>query len=200
MKFPKAKTCICLCLCLALSISVFAQERPQQNTNKSCSEFVGKFYTWYLANALRPNRFSDSDIALKSRPYLFSPDLVQQLKADSDAQKKAGSDLVSLDADPFLGADGPAERYIVERIMIKDGKCWAEVHGVRERKEGETAEVTPELMLKGGRWVFVNFYFPSPSDPKAVNLLSGLKALREFRKEYGPGTDKKPSTPDSHQP
>jgi hypothetical protein len=193
MKFRNAKTGICLCLCLALSMPVFAQERPEQNTNESCSEFVGKFYTWYLGMVLRNNdRSRKSDTALKSRPYLFSPDLIQELKEDSNAQKKAGSDLVSLDADPFLGADGPAARYIVERITIKDGKCWAEVHGVRERKESETAEVTPELVLKGGRWVFVNFYFPSPSDPKAVNLLSGLKDLREFRKQNGPGTDKKP--------
>ena len=158
-----------------------------------------KFYTWYLTNALDRNRFSDSDIALKSRSYLFSPDLVQQLKEDSDAQKKAGSDLVSFGADPFLGGDGPAERYIVRRITIKDAKCWAEVHGVREGKETETPEVTPELRRKDGRWFFVNFYFPSPSDPKAVNLLTGLKELREFRKQYGAANDKKPGGPGSQQ-
>jgi len=186
MTTPKAKMCVGLCLCLALCMSAFAQERPQQHTNKSCREFVGEFYTWYLANALKPNRFSDSDIALKSRPFLFSPDLVQQLKEDSDAQKKAGSDLVSLDADPFLGPDGPAERYIVERITIKDPKCWAEVHGVWGGKENEAPDVTPELLLKYGRWIFVNFYFPSPSDPKAWNLLGALEADREAAKEIGP--------------
>jgi hypothetical protein len=58
--------------------------------------------------ALKTNRSRTSDLALKSKPYLFSPDLVQQLREDSDAQEKAGSDLVSLDADAFLGADGSA--------------------------------------------------------------------------------------------
>jgi len=114
------------------------------------------------------------------------------LKEDSDAQKKAGSNLVSLDADPFLGADGPAERYIVERIRIKDGKWWAEVHGVWGGKERETPDVTAELVLKNGRWIFVNFYFPSPSDPKAWNLLGELEADREAAKEIGSRNVKKP--------
>lgn len=116
---------------------------------------------------------------------------MQQLRADSEAQEKAGSDLVSLDADPFLGADGPAERYIVERITIMDGKCWAEAHGVREGKESKTPDVTPELVLKGRPMAFRRFLLPSPSDPKEWNLLGALEADREFRKEYGPGNDKK---------
>jgi hypothetical protein len=192
MTIPKAKACVGLFLCLTLSISVFGQEKGQQNTSKSCREFVGRFYTWYLAIALSQNRLRKSDLAVKSRPYLLSPDLVRQLREDSEAQEKAGSDLVSLDADPFLGADGPAERYIVERITMKDGKCWAEVHGVWEGKENETPDVTPELVLKNGRWLFVNFYFPSPSDPKAWNLLSALEADRELQKEYGSRNVKKP--------
>ena len=202
MNFSKTKTCIGLFLCLALSVSVLAQQRSQQNTDKSCRPFVVKFYTWYLARAVTQNRFRHSDIALRSRPYLFSPDLIQQLKEDSDAQKKAGSDLVSLDADPFLGADGPAERYVVERITIKDGKCWAEVHGVWGGKESETPDVTPELVLNNGRWSFVNFYFPSPSDPKAWNLLGALQADREAAKEIGVKGDRKPAkpvTPNPHQ-
>jgi hypothetical protein len=53
--------------------------------------------------------------------------------------------------------------------------------------------MTPELVLKNGRRMFVNFYFPSPSDPKAWNLLGALEADREAAKEIGPRTDKKPS-------
>lgn len=135
---------------------------------------------------MKHNRSRTSDIALKSKPYLFSPDLVQQLKEDSEAQERAGSDLVSLDGDPFLGGDGPAERYMVERITMKDGKCWAEVHGVWEGKENKTADVTPELVLSNDQWRFVNFFFPTPSDPEAWNLLDGLKAIRKQQKKYKP--------------
>ena len=135
---------------------------------------------------------SKPDLAWRLRPYLFSPDLVRQLREDFEAQEKAGSDLVSLDADPFAGPDGAAEHYIVERVTITDKRCLAGVHGVWEGKERETPDVTPELVFKDGRWVLINFYFPSPSAPKATNLLGALKADREFRKKYGPGDPKKP--------
>jgi hypothetical protein len=192
MDVSKAKTCVGLCLCLALSISLLGQERRPHDTSKSCREFVARFYTWYLAKALGRNRMPKTDLAWRSRPYLFSPDLVRQLREDFEAQERAGSDLVSLDADPFAGPDGTAERYFVERITIKDRMCWAEVHGVWEGKERKTPDVTPELELKNGRWVFMNFYFPSPTAPEARNLLDALKALRELRKTYGPGSPKKP--------
>lgn len=188
----KAKTCTGMCFCVALSISLFGQDRKHQGASQSCREFVGRFYTWYLAKALGPNRLPKSGLAWKSRPYLFSPDLVRQLREDSEAQEKAGSDLVSLDADPFPGGDGPAERYIVKGITLKNGKCWAEVHGVWEGKESKTPDVTPELMIEEGRWLFVNFYFPTPSAPRGWNLLDALKADREFRKKYGPVNSKKP--------
>jgi len=42
-------------------------------------------------------------------------------------------------------------------------------------KEDATPDVTPELALKGDRWIFVNFYYPTPSRPKALNLLGELR-------------------------
>ena len=124
-----------------------------------------------------------SGSALKYRSYLFSSDIVQQIKEDTNAQDKAGSDLVSLDGDPFVGNDGFGERYIVDRITIKDGVCWAEVHAVWNEKENESPDVTAELVVKGGGWIFANFYYPSPSGPDSLNLLGELKALREMRKQ-----------------
>jgi hypothetical protein len=89
-------------------------------------------------------------------------------------------------------AFAPDERYIMERVSIKDGKCWVEVHGVWGGNESEAPDVTPEIMLKNGRWMFVNSYFPSPSDPKSLNLLGALEADREAAKEIGTRTDKMP--------
>jgi hypothetical protein len=188
----KPKMCIGLFLCMTLCVPLLGLRRQNEETSKSCRDFVEGFYAWYLANALGPNQLPKSDLAWKSRPYLFSPDLVRQLREDFEAQEKAGSDLVSLDADPFVGGDGPAERYIVKGITIKDGKCWAEVHGVREGKESEKPDVTPELVFPDGRWRFVNFFFPGPSAVKGWNLLGALKADREFRNKYGPRGTKKP--------
>jgi hypothetical protein len=191
MKALRTNTCVVFCFCL-FPVSLFSQERVEHDRSESCREFVAKFYSWYLAEGTKRNRLPDSDSVLASRPYLFSSVLVRQLREDSEAQKKAGSDLVSIEADPFLGADGLAERYAVEKITIADGRCWAEVHGVWGAKENAGPDVTPELVEKSGRWLFVNFYFPSPSDPKAWNLRGELKAGRTFRRQYGPGSNKKP--------
>lgn len=192
MTSSKAKTCVGLCLCMALSISVFGREERQQDTTESCRAFVERFYTWYLTKAVGPTGLSKPDSAWRLRPYLFSPDLVRQLREGFEAQGKAGSDLVSLDADPFAGPDGAAERYVVGRITVKDRMCWAGVHGVWEGKERKTPDVTPELGFKDGRWIFKNFYFPSPTAPGARNLLDALKALRELRERYGTESPEKP--------
>jgi hypothetical protein len=131
-------------------------------------------------------------VALKYRSNLFSSALVQALREDDQAQDKAGPDLVSLDGDPFVGADGFAERYIVGKVATRQGRCWADVHAVWEGKEDEAPDIISELVIKNGNWRFVNFYFPSPSNPKGWDLLSVLKALREGQKQHGSGKDQKP--------
>lgn len=161
---------------LALAFSASGQKKPKQNTSNSCREFVVEFYSWYLANH---NQGRAGDLALNDRPYLFSPAIVKALREDNEAQEKAGSDLVSLDGDPFVGADGFAERYIVEKITTKQGRCWAEVHAVWDGKEDEASDIIPELEVGNGKWRFRNFYFPSAANPKGWDLLGVLKVLRE---------------------
>jgi len=181
-----------LCLCLTLSISRFGQESQKQDNNKSCRAFVTTFYKWYLAISLKPNPIPASDRASKDKPYLFSSELLLRLSEESEVQKRAGSDLVGLDIDPFSGPDGSGDWFVVERVTMKDDRCWAEIHTVSDGKEDATPDVTPELALKGSRWLFVNFYYPSPSTPKVSNLLSELKELRESWKAYGIVKDRKP--------
>jgi hypothetical protein len=174
----RISTLVAFFLCLAFALCLSGQERSAQSTDSSCREFVQDFYSWYLANASKDQE-RDGGVALKHRSYLFSPAIVEALREDDKAQVKAGSDLVSLDGDPFVGGDGLGEGYIVEKVAIKDGRCLAEVHAVWDGKTDVTPDVTPELVIKNGKWLFVNFYFPSPSDPQGWNLLDALKALRE---------------------
>lgn len=191
---PNAKTGGILCLCLLLASLTFSQEKPHQEIGKSCQQFVETFYAWYVAKALTRSPVPAWDLALKERPYLFSSELFQQLSEDSDAQKKAPGDLVGLDFDPFLDTqEGPAERYVAERITIKEGRYWVEVHGVRNGKESESPDVTPELILKNGRWIFVNFHYQDPSRPGwSWDLLRELKDLRRYREQGSGGKSKKP--------
>jgi hypothetical protein len=175
-------TLVAFFFCSAITFRLSGQERKPQSTGVSCREFVQEFYSWYLANVSKDQE-RDGGVALKHRSYLFSPAIVEALREDDEAQVKAGSDLVSLDGDPFVGGDGLGEGYMVEKVTVKDGLCLAEVHAIWDGKKNETPDVTPELVIKNGKWTFVNFYFPSPSDPKGWNLLSALKALREGEKQ-----------------
>jgi hypothetical protein len=175
-------TLVAFFLCSAFTLCLSGQERKPKRTDVSCREFVQEFYSWYLANASKDQE-RDGGVALKHRSYLFSPAIVRALREDDEAQIKAGSDLVSLDGDPFVGGDGLGEGYIVEKVTVTNGRCWAEVHAVWDGKKDETPDVTSELVIKNGKWLFVNFFFPSPSDPKAWNLLGALKALREGEKQ-----------------
>jgi hypothetical protein len=191
---PRAKTCGNFCLCVLLSSLAIGQQRSQQEVIKSCREFVETFYAWYVAKALSHGPVPASDLALKHRPYVFSSKLFQQLSEDSDAEKKAPGDLVGLDFDPFLATqDFPAERYVAERITMKDGRYWVEVHGVRNGKESELPDVTPELIVRNGRWIFVNFHYQDPSRPGwSWDLLRELKDLRRSREQGSGSKSKKP--------
>jgi len=178
---PKSYAAAFLSLFIALPSCIWGQQKPPQYTSNSCHDFVGEFYSWYLENASKDQE-RDGGVALKYRSDSFSPAIVQALREDNEAQEKAGSELVSLDGDPFVGADGLAGSYIVEKVTVKELSCWAEVHGVWDGKEDQTTDVIAELAIRNHKWLFVNFYFPTPSNPKGWNLLSGLRALREGEK------------------
>src|SRR5208337_4820261 len=90
------------CLCLTLSSLLLGEENPGQDLHKSCRDFVGTFYAWYLAKAARETPVPAWDLALRYRSRMFSSALSLQLKQDLEAQRKAGNSLVGLDFDPFL--------------------------------------------------------------------------------------------------
>lgn len=119
------------CVFVATSIAAFSQGKAQPSTTETCRASVVDFYSWYGGKALKNNRLTDPEVAVKEKPNLFGEDLRRELVAGFQAQDKAGNDLVSLDGDPFTGPDGPADRYIVKQVKINNGKCWAEAYLTR---------------------------------------------------------------------
>src|SRR5581483_8466272 len=100
----RIKSRISLSLLFMLSVTASGQPAsPVGDASASCREVVAGFYTWYVRVEVPKDESRRSDLALRSRPDWFSRELAKQLREDSDAQKKVGSDLVSLDADPFVG-------------------------------------------------------------------------------------------------
>jgi hypothetical protein len=109
MMIPMAKLFTCLFLCVTVVLPLSAQARPTQINATSCRLFVETFYRYYLDTASRNHGLTDSDLALKDRPYLFSSELLLRLREESEVQTRAGSNLVNLDIDPFAGPDGAGD-------------------------------------------------------------------------------------------
>ena len=139
-------------LCLIVPSLLVAQVGGQQNLDKSCREFVSSFYDWYMQKAVAVPGAAASDMALEYRPYVFARDLFLQLREDSEAQRKAGGELVGLDFDPFLNTQDRGERYVVEKVTTKDRTCWADVYGVWDGEESKTSvSVKRGTPSQGGR-------------------------------------------------
>ena len=78
-----------------------AQQQGDPQTSKFLHDFVQQFYRWYVPEALSDHHGPAWDLALKDKGDEFSPNLLQALKGDSDAQAKASGYIVGLDFDPF---------------------------------------------------------------------------------------------------
>ena len=183
MRISKIGAACSLFFLLAIPCPLPAQQKNPKDLQKSCLDFVQNFYDWYAPKTQEQNAGNTSDLALKYRSSAFSPELARQLRADSDAQAKVAGDIVGLDFDPFVNSQDPDERYVVGKITVKGDSYWVEVHSIRSGKKREKPVVVAELMLKDGRWRFVNFHYGERDRSTDENLLSTLKSLRESRQK-----------------
>lgn len=143
--------------------------------------FVQEFYTWYRDGAVKHNRGSMQ--AMRLRREAFSPELRRAMEADEAASRKHPGEIVGLDFDPFFNAQDIAERFTTGRAYPARRGYRVEVFGTWGGKRNRRPDVIPELVRQNGRWVFVNFYYPSPDKPAGPgdNLLDVLRELRQDR-------------------
>jgi hypothetical protein len=183
MYISRKLVCLSLLFIFAASGSLRAQESGSQDTQASCRKFVQEFYDWYvqqIKKAESGNGAGGFDLTLKYKKASLSDELFRQLKADSDAEAKAKGDLVGLDFDPFLNAQDVGERYTAEKVIPQGGRYRVEVYALWDGKKNEKPDVVPELMMKDGQWIFVNFIYGEGADE---NLLSVLKSLADERRK-----------------
>ncbi len=67
------------------------------------------------------------DVALQKKADVFNLDLLQALKADSEASAHAKDDIVGIDFDPFIGGQDPADHYQARNATLRNNKCSVEV-------------------------------------------------------------------------
>ena len=175
--------CSALCLCLLCFGLCPAQAAPQSPESSSCQRFAQQFYDWYVPFTQKRFHFPASDIALRRKAVVFSPQLLRALRIDSEAQARAKGELVGLDFDPFLGSQDPADLYEARQATVKNGTCSG---GVWRASRTDTAgkmdrpEAVAELKQQNGGWQFVDFTY-SVGGP---DLLHQLANLRRERRKY----------------
>ena len=168
------------CLLLAAS-ACLPQARDGKNgkTMEAVGAFARGFYDSYVPVALRDNPVPASDIALKKRPTVFSPELFRALKQDSEAQAKSHGYVVGIDFDPFLATQDPCEHYEVGQVTQKGRSYRVDIYGVCSGKRNEKPDVIAEVAQQDGSWAFTNFLYPAIHR----DLLSTLRTLREERQK-----------------
>jgi len=166
-----------------------AQTRVESLRERSCRNFVQRFYNWYLAKAAS-SEGSDptSDVVLRFKPSVLSLKLRRMLIREYAAEAKMNGDLdLQLDFDPYINAQDFPPTLKVRTAAYHDGKCRASVWITDPPANYDL--VDPELVFENGKWVFVNFHYPDPETPSDENLIDTLIMLRKTRareKSKGP--------------
>jgi hypothetical protein len=165
----------------ALSGQATAQESARSTERSSCQKFAQEFYRWYVP-LIQMAHGPGWAVALQRKAEVFSPDLLRDLRIDSEAQARAKGELVGIDFDPFLGSQDPADHYEARRVRWQGNRCLAEIWRASPRDTAARLgkpDVVAELALVRGHWEFRNFRYPVVGG----DLVSVLAELREERRK-----------------
>ena len=143
----------------------------------SCRSAATEFYQWYVPLLGKRSNGPAWDVALQHRSPMFSPELLQALKSDSETQRRAKGEIVGIDFDPFVGGQDPADHYEVRRITLQDRSCLVEVWSTPSDTRIRP-DVIAELSYQNGRWRFLNFRYPDEN----TDLVTVLMQLRKSRR------------------
>jgi hypothetical protein len=162
-----------------VSLAVAALLAQAAKPEDSVRKFAQDFYRWYIPIAATNNKGPAFDIAIKQRPSSFSPQLLQALRDDAEAQSKAVGEMVGLDFDPFLNSQDPSNHYVIGQINLKNDEYWVDIHTSKSEKAHAKTSVIAVVSQSGGHWFFTNFHFPNGGD-----LLETLQILKHDRQQF----------------
>ena len=171
-------TMVCRTLPLLLLLALAALQAQAAKPEDAVRKFAQDFYGWYVPIAVKDNKEPASDIAIKQRPSSFSPQLLEALRDDAEAQAKAIGELVGLDFDPFLNSQDPSNHFVIGQINLKNDGYWVDIHTSKPGKAHAKPDVIAVVNQSGGHWFFTNFRFPDGGD-----LLKTLQLLKQEREQ-----------------
>ena len=162
-----------------LSLAVAALQAQEAKPEDSVRKFAQDFYRWYVPIAFKENKGPAFGIAIKQRPSSFSPQLLQALRDDAEAQAKAIGEMVGLDFDPFLNSQDPSNHYVIGQINRKTDGYWVDIHTSKSEETHAKSRIIAVVNQSGGHWFFSNFRFPDGGD-----LLETLQGLKHDRQQF----------------
>ena len=161
-------------LLLAVATLQAQQAKPEDSVRK----FAQDFYRWYVPIAAKNKKGPPIEIAIKQRPSSFSPQLLQALRDDTEAQAKAIGEIVGIDFDPFLNSQDPSNHFVSGQINLKNDGYWVDIHTSKSEKTHAKSSVIAVVNQSGGHWFFTNFRFPNDGD-----ILETLQILKQDRQQ-----------------
>lgn len=144
---------------------------------RSAQAFVRDFYAWYGQEEKKDHGVSLDEFAVKTKPQLFSAEIIQGLKEDEAAQAKVPDEVVGLDFDPFANSQEDCSPFKVGAVNAADAGYRVMVFDSCADSKPATPAVIAAVEKRNGAWVFVDFVYPGQGD--LFSVLKGLKEERE---------------------
>ena len=171
-----------LCAMAGLVPGARADETAMRSCSTSSRVFVQSFYDWYVIKKDKQPDIRGTEEALKQKKELFDSPLYKELMEDQNAAAKAPGELVGLDFDPFVNANGLIyNKYQTGKAICKGTTCRVPIYGIEPGKKQKFV-VEAEVGTKNGRYFFTNFHYGKTASPANENLLSLLGELKKERR------------------
>jgi len=150
----------------------------------SPQQFVQAFYDWYAFKGKDGPDNKGEEAVLKQKKQLLDPTLYKLLVGDVAASAKSPGEIVGLDFDPFVAANGLFYSKYQTAAATKSGTSYRiPVYGVENGKRVPKVVVDAEVASQNGHFVFTNFHYGKSEFPENENLISVLNVLRKQRNE-----------------
>lgn len=144
----------------------------------SAKTFVQRFYDWYALQANNDKNDGPAwEIAVRQKPEVFAPKLLNALKEDIAVSAKAQGYIVGLDCDPILCTQDPGQRYFARSVKRFGSSSRVGVYEAWKNWRSPSPVAYPVVRMRNGRWQFTNFFYPGGAD-----ALTTLRLLKEDRR------------------
>jgi hypothetical protein len=159
---------------------------PSKAVASSPQEFVQSFYDWYVVSKDNQPDIKGTQAVLKHKKQLLDATLYQKLLEDEQVSAKASGEIVGLDFDPFVNANGLIYTKYQAGAPLMNGAIYrVPVYGIERGKKIPKPVLEADVRKDNGRCVFTNFHFGKSEFPENENLLSVLNVLHKQRQKTG---------------